>query len=122
MASNKIFRFGPVALTNTLTTDILKPTTAAGGTNAGSSGAYIVLRHVRIVNKTAGAVTFSLWLGASAGNAAGTEVIGTATSVAANSAYDFYGMLRLDTAEVLVGGASANTSLTIQGEGEIGIT
>ena len=41
MASNKIFRFGPVALTNTLTTDILKPTTAAGGTNAGSSGAYI---------------------------------------------------------------------------------
>lgn len=122
MASNKAFKFGPVALTNTLTTDILKPTTAAGGTNAGSSGAYIIIRHIRIVNKTAGAVTFSLWLGASAGNVAGTEVIGTATSVAANSAFDYYGALRFETTDVLVGGASANTSLTITGEGEIGIT
>jgi hypothetical protein len=122
MASNKIFRFGPVAMSATLTNDILKPTTAAGGTNAGSSGAYIVLRHIRIVNKTAGAVTFSMWLGASAGNVAGTEVIGTGLSVAANSAYDWYGLMRIETTEVLVGGASAGTSLTISGEGEIGIT
>lgn len=121
MASNKIFRFGPVALTNTLTTNILNPATATGGTNAGSSSNYIVLRHVRIVNKTAGAVTFSLYLGATAGNVAGTEVIGTATSVAANSYVDWYGMLRLDAADFLVGGASALTSLTIQGEGEIGV-
>jgi hypothetical protein len=122
MAANKIFRFGPVAMSNTLTTDILKPTTAAGGTNAGSSGAYIVLRHISIVNKTAGAVTFSLWLGASAGNVAGTEVIGTAKSVAANDTFNWYGLLRLETTDVLVGGASAATSLTIQGEGEIGVT
>ena len=121
MASNKIFRFGPVALTNTLTTNILNPATATGGTNAGASSNYIVLRHVRIVNKTAGAVTFSLYLGATAGNVAGTEVIGTATSVAANSYVDWYGQLRLDAADFLVGGASALTSLVIQGEGEIGV-
>lgn len=121
MAQNKRFRFGPLALTNTTTTNILNPPTATGGTNGGASPQYIVLSHIRIVNKTAGAVTFSLWLGGTGGNVAGTEVIGTALSVAANSAFDWYGSLRLDSTDFLVGGASANTSLTIQGEGEIGV-
>lgn len=122
MASNKLFNFGPIALTNTLTTNILNPPAASGGVNAGSSGQYILLRHMRIVNKTAGAVTFSLWKGATGGNAAGTEVVGIGTPVAANSAYDWYGLMRLDVADFLVGGASAATSLSIQGEGEVGVS
>ncbi len=121
MASNKKFRFGPIALTNTLTTNLLNPPTATGGTNGGSSSAYIILNHIRILNKTGGAVTFTLYIGATGANAAGTEFIGTAQSVAANSAYDWYGAIRLDAADFLVGGASANTSLTINGEGEIGV-
>lgn len=121
MASNKIFRFGPIALTNTLTTNLLNPAAATGGVNGGSSGQYIVLRHIRIVNKTTSSATFSLWLGATGGNAAGTEVIGQALSVAANSAFDWYGALRLDTADFLVGGASAATTLSIEGEGEVGV-
>lgn len=122
MAANKVFRFGPIALTNTLTTNILNPPTAAGGTNGGSSSQYIVIKHIRIVNKTAGAITCSFWLGATGGNVAGTEVIGQGLSVAANSFVDWYGILRLDAADFLVGGASANTSLSIQGEGEIGVS
>lgn len=121
MASNKTFNFGPVALTNTLTTNILNPCTAAGGVNGGSSSQYIIIRHIRIVNKTAGAVTFSLWKGATGGNVAGTEVVGQGTSVAANSSFDWYGIMRFDAADFLVGGASANTSLSIQGEGEVGV-
>jgi len=121
MAANKLFRFGPIALTNTLTTNILNPPTAAGGTNGGSSSMYIILKHIRLVNKTAGAVTASFWLGATGANAAGTEIIGNALSVAANSFVDWYGLLRLDAADFLVGGASAGTSLSIQGEGEIGV-
>lgn len=121
MASNKTFRFGPIALTNTYTANLLNPPTATGGTNSGSSSQYIILRHIRIVNKTAGAVTFRLFLGATGANAAGTEVIGYDYTVAANSAFDWYGVLRIDAADFLVGGASANTSLTIQGEGEIGV-
>lgn len=121
MASNKAFRFGPIALTATPTTNLLNPAAATGGVNAGASAQYIILRHLRIVNKTAGAVTFSLWLGATGGNVAGTEVIGTAAAVAANSYVDWYGALRLDAADFLVGGASALTSLSIQGEGEVGV-
>lgn len=124
MAANKNFRFGPVAMSATLTTNILNPTitSLSGPVGYTQTQPYLLIRHIRIVNKTAGAVTFSLYLGASAGNVAGTEVIGTALSVAANSAYDWFGLLRLDSADFLVGGASAGTSLTIQGEGEIGIS
>jgi len=122
--NNKSFRFGPVALSSTLTTNVLNPnvTSVAGPVGFTMTQPYLLLRHIRVVNKTAGAVTFSLYLGATGGNAAGTEVIGTALSVAANSAYDWYGSLRLDAADFLVGGASAATSLTIQGEGEIGVS
>ena len=122
MAANKVFRFGPIALTATLTTNLLNPPTATGGTNGGASAQYIILKHIRIVNKTGGAVTCSFWLGATGGNAAGTEVIAQALSVAANSYADWYGNLRLDSADFLVGGASAGTSLSIQGEGEIGVS
>jgi len=121
MASNKTFRTGPVALSATLTTNLLNPPAATGGVNAGSSANYIVLRHIRIVNKTAGAVTCSFWLGATGGNVAGTEVIGQGLSVPANNFIDWYGQLRLDAADFLVGGASAGTSLSFTGEGEIGV-
>ena len=118
--ADKPFRFGPVAMSNTLTTNILNgPAQAAAGTGIVAQNIRMILRHIRIVNKTAGAVTFSLWLGATGGNAAGTEVIGIGLSVAANSAYDWYGMLPMDTADFLVGGASAATSLTIEGEGSL---
>lgn len=123
MASNKTFRFGPLELTATLTTNILNPGTITGGVNAGSgANQYIVLKHIRILNKTAGAVTFSLWLGATGANAAGTEVIGQGLSVPANSFIDWFGLMRLDPADFLVGGASAATSLSIEGEGEQGIS
>src|SRR5207244_9584823 len=121
MAQNRILRIGPVALTNTLTTNILNPAAAGAGTGYTPSASYIILRHIRIINKTAGAVTFSLWLGATGANAAGTEVVGNGYSVAANSAFDWYGMLRLDSADFLVGGASAATSLTFEAEGEVGL-
>ena len=120
--ADKFFRFGPVALSATLTTNILNTPAATGaGTGIAAQTVYAVLRHIRIVNKTAGAVTFSLWIGATGANGAGTEVIGTALSIAANSSYDWYGMLRMDAADFLVGGASAGTSLTIEGEGTLAI-
>lgn len=119
---NKRFRAGPVALTNVTTTNILNPATAAGGTNAGAAAQYIVLSHIRIVNKTAGAVTCSFWLGGTGGNVAGTEVIGQGLSVPANSYIDWYGSMRLDSTDFLVGGASAATSLSFEAEGEVGVS
>jgi hypothetical protein len=121
MASNKTFRFGPLPLTAVLTTNLLNPPAAAGGVNAGASPQYIILKHLRITNKSAAAASFSTWLGASAANAAGTEVIGQGQVVSANSSYDWYGLLRIDAVDFLVGGASVAGALSISGEGEIGV-
>lgn len=107
----------------TLTTNILNPavTSLAGPVGFTMTQPYLIVRHVRIVNKTGSAATFSLWLGATGGNTAGTEVIGQGLSIAANSVYDWYGMLRLDSADFLVGGAGTGSALTIEGEGEVGV-
>jgi len=118
---NSPFRFGPVALTTTLTTNILNPPTTTGGIGAGTPNSYLLIKHIRIVNKTAGAATFSLWLGATGGNVAGTEVIGQGKSIAANSVEDWYGSLLIKVADFLVGGSNTATALTIEGEGEMGV-
>lgn len=114
MATGTIKRtFGPLALTNVLTTNVY---------NQGSALIYDVITHITIVNKTGAAVTFSLWLGASGANAAGTEVIGQGKSIAANDVYHWYGRMKMTSTEFLVGGASAATALTITAEGEQVVT
>lgn len=100
--------FGPLALINTYTTNIY---------NNASALIYDIIRHIHVANKTAGAVTFRLYLGATGANAAGTELFFD-HSVPANSEFDWYGALKLTSTDFLVGGASANTSLSIEAEGE----
>jgi hypothetical protein len=133
MAANKIIRFGPTALTTTTTTNILNAPTVTGGVGLANTNAntYLVIRHIRVVNKTISAVQVALWLGATGANAAGTEVIlggiasaGALTngvSIPANSYVDWYGQLRMEPADFLVGGAGTATAATIEGEGEIGV-
>jgi len=113
---------GPVAL-GTTAANIINPPTITGGTGlAGTNSAtYLVVRHIRVVNKTGSAATCSFYIGATGGSAAGTEFLGTALSVAANSYIDWYGQVRLDTSDYLTGLASAATTLTFEAEGEIGV-
>lgn len=99
---------GPLALTNTTTTNIY---------NQGSAAAYDVITQILVTNKTAGSANFSLWLGATGANAAGTELF-SAHVVPANSEFVFFCRLRMDSTDFLVGGASANTTLTITVMGE----
>lgn len=107
--SGKLIRVGPVAMSATLTTNIYNNT---------ASTLYDVIRHVTIVNKTAAPVAFSLWLGATGANVAGTEVIGSGRYVPAKSGFEWYGAMKMASTDFLVGGASAATSLTITIETE----
>jgi hypothetical protein len=100
--------FGPVALTTTMTTNVYNNTSAL---------IYDVIKHIHIANKTGTAATFSLWLGATGANAAGTELF-TAVSIPANDYFDWYGNLKMLSTDFLVGGAGTTTALTITGMGE----
>jgi hypothetical protein len=124
MASNRTISVGPVALTTTTTTNIFNCalSSVAGPVGLTLTQPFVILRHIRIVNKTATAATFSLYKGATGANTAGTEVIGSGTTVAANSYFDWYGMLRFESTDFLVGGAGTATALTFQAEGEVGFS
>jgi hypothetical protein len=124
MAQNKIINIPPVALTTTLTTNIFNcaVTSLAGPIGMTMTQPYVVIRHIRIINKTGVAATFSLWKGATGANAAGTEVVGQAMAVAGNGSYDWVGYMRFDSGDFLVGGAGTATALSIQMEGEIGVS
>ena len=121
MASNKVIRFGPAALSNSAANIVnCAITSLTGPTGYTQTQPYLILRHIRLVNKTGGAVTVSMYIGATGASAAGTEFLGTALSIAANSSYDWYGLLRLDSTDFLTGLASAATSITFEAEGEAG--
>ena len=126
MASNKLFVAGPIALTTTLTTNILNPGTTTGGvasTSAPFDKLQITIKHIRVTNKHASvAATFNLFIGATGGNSAGTEIAFT-QAVAVGASVDIYfpaGRV-LTTSDFLVGGSNTATALTIMIMGEIGV-
>lgn len=103
--------FGPLALTTTLTTNVYA---GAGG----SALIYDVIKQINVCNKTGTAATFTLFLGATGANAAGTELF-TAVSVPANTTSSFYfANLKMTSADFLVGGAGTTLALTITAMGE----
>src|SRR5258707_10868280 len=101
---NRPLRFGPVALSNTLTTNILNcnVTSLAGPVGFTLTQPYLLITHMRAVNKTGSPVTVSLWIGATGRNPAGTGVPWQATSIPGNSYIDWDGALPLHAADVLV--------------------
>jgi hypothetical protein len=98
---------GPLALTTTYTTNVY---------NNSSALIYDVVRHIHVANKLA-TDTFRLYLGLTGANTAGTELFYN-YSVAANSAYDYYPILKMTSADFLVGGAATTLTLVITIEGE----
>jgi hypothetical protein len=89
---------GPVALAAAAATLYTVPT-----------GSTVILRHIRIANTTAGAVTFTLSIGT---DAAGKR-LASGKSIPANDIWDWSGFIVMLSTEIIQGFASAATSLTI---------
>jgi hypothetical protein len=103
-----IKRIGPLALTTVLTTNVY---------NNASALLYDIITHLEVANKTGTAATFSLFIGATGANAAGTEWF-SAVSVAANSVYHWYGRKKLLSTDFIVGGAGTTLALVLQMESD----
>lgn len=117
--ADKPFKFGPLALTTTYTTNILNPPAqAAAGIPSGDIPAQnicLILTHIRVINKL-NADTFRLYIGATGANAAGTE-FAFDVSVPAKGEWNWYGRKKLKPTDFLVGGAATTLTLVIEGEG-----
>lgn len=95
-----LVKFGPTALT----------TGAADAFTPAAATIRTVVRGIHIVNKTAGEITISMFIGATGGSAAGTEFECSAKKIPANQSYNWYGALVLSNTQFLTWLASANTS------------
>jgi hypothetical protein len=114
---------GPIALTNTYTTNLLAPPAAgAGGVGFTATADRIFLRKVRLINVTAAVHTARIYKGATGANAAGTELVPLNVSVPANDYLEFHFQdMPLEGANgFLVGGADAVSSLNFEAEFSVG--
>lgn len=101
---------GPLALTTTLTTNVYQ---GAGG----SALLTDIVRHIHVANKTTSDATFTLYLGATGANAAGTELFWKKT-VKAGDVFDWPCYLPLSSTDYLVGGSDTATALSIEISGD----
>ncbi len=118
--ADRSLEIGPVALTNTYTTNILNPAAAGSGTGYTPTASYITIRALHVANKTSAPATFRLFKGLTGANTAGTELFYDQT-VAGFSSFDSFVPIKLAAADFLVGGASAGTTLTLSAFGEVGL-
>jgi len=129
---NAPYQLPPTALTTTTTTNIMNPPTLTGGTGTTgvNTNTFILLKRLRVVNTTTGTLQFALWKGTTgintqaaafaAGGIAAGGVLTNGVSISAGAQFDYPFPVLFNTADFLVGGASA-AGLTIEGFGEIGI-
>ena len=94
---------------------------AAAAANIYNPAATVVakIRQIHIANVTAGAISATLYIGATGGSAAGTEII-KGHAIPANDERDFYwpAGLPVKTADFLTGLASGASSLVITVTGD----
>lgn len=83
---------------------------------------YLLISHIRFVNIDASAHNFTLFKGATGGSSATTAVVGSGKVIAANDVYDWYGDLRLDSADFLTGLADSANKIIMEIDAEIGIS
>ena len=117
--ANRPLNIAPIAVSNAVG-NLLNcgATSLAGPVNLTLTQPYMLLRHIRAINKTAGALTLTLYKGATGASAAGTEWGFQGVSIPANSYLDWYGCARFDAADFLTGAGSA-TGITLNIEGDI---
>ena len=123
MAQNKIINIQPIALSTTLTTNLLNCAlgSLSGPVGMSLSQPYLLLKAIFIVNRTGSAATVSLWKGATGANTAGTEFLASGLSIPANSVYPIYPQnARLDSGDFLVGGSNTASALTLNISAEVG--
>lgn len=94
-------------------------TSLAGPVGWTATQPLLYVTRIRVVNVSASAVTFTLYKGATGGSAAGTQVIGGSKTIAANDAFEWYGVIELTSTQFLTGVASAASALVHDISGEV---
>lgn len=107
----------PAAAANLLNCAI---TSVAGPVGITLPQPYMILKHIRVNNKSGSAVACTLYKGATGASAAGTEFAFAAATVPANGYLDWNGSTRFDSTDFLTGVAGTVTTLVLNIDAEVG--
>lgn len=123
MAANKQLNIQPQNIPASAT-NLLNPniTSLAGPVGFTMTQPYLLLKHIRLTNKDTAVRTVTLYKGATGGSAAGTEIAFANYPIPAQSAIDWYGIIRVDSADFVTGIADVTAKVTIEFDGEIGVS
>lgn len=91
---------------------------AANIYNDASAKVYTVIRKMHFVNVTAVDDVISIYIGATGGSAGGTQLFED-YPIPANSEFNVYGELRLDSTDFLTGNAGNANSIVVTLEGDL---
>ena len=86
--------------------------------NQSSALLYTVIRKMHFFNKTGSDVTIRIYIGATGGSAAGTELYFD-YPITAFGEFNVYGALRLDSTDFLTGLASSANAVIVTIEGDL---
>jgi hypothetical protein len=121
--ANKILNiptvFIPSSVGNLLNCNI---TSLSGPVGYTQTQPYLIIKRIRVNNKTGSAVPVTLYKGGTGGAVAGTEYVFAGTSVPANSSLESFRQSRFDAADFLTGVAGSANALTIEIDAEEAIS
>lgn len=122
--SRRMFQFGPVfvpdAIGNLLSPGTGISVTAGAGLPAEIAKIRLVLTRLRVTNVSASSRTVSTYIGATGGQAAGTEFLWSSKPLPANTSFDNYdewhGEHPIEPGKYLTGIASLVSTVSLEGE------
>lgn len=89
---------------------------AANVYNQASAAVYDIIKHIHVVNTTAGALAFSLFQSQTTGTETAGKELFVSHNVPANSEFDYYCNLKQLSTDFIVGHAPVTLTITIEGE------
>lgn len=104
MAQQKKLNIPPIAVTGSVSNLLnCNVTSLAGPVGFTMNQPYLLVKHIRAINPTSGAVTLTLYKGATGASTSGTQFAFPGISIPGNSYLDFYTEARFDAADFLTG-------------------
>lgn len=81
-----------------------------------NTAVYTVINHIHVANVTGGAVSFSMYVGATGASVAGTQLFG-GKSIPPNDSFDYWCNLKMLSTDFLTAGDGNGAALVITIEG-----
>ena len=123
MTQCRIFSVGPAFIASSVANMLNGAITSlTGPVGLTLTQPFLIIRRLRIINVTGTNRSFILYMGATGGSTAGTEILGGSKVVPANDHFEAVLARRMASTDFLTGVASAASALVWEADLEVGFS